>query len=51
VAASSLPVWKGVDPLAVLDIDEEKRNARARELEEAEEDDKERAVGALLDTA
>jgi hypothetical protein len=53
VAASSLPVWKGVDPLAVLDISEEERRKREREMLEAEEDEAsgELAVGRILDRA
>ena len=53
VAASSLPLWKGVDPLAVLDISEEERRRRAQEMSEANDDEAEGelAVGRILDRA
>jgi hypothetical protein len=51
LAFSSIPLWRGVDPLAVLALSDEERerieedNRKARD----EEDEKEKAVGRLLD--
>ena len=51
LAFSSLPLWRGVDPLAVLALSDEERkrieedNRKARE----QEDEKEKAVGRLFD--
>ncbi len=51
LAISSLPIWRGVDPLAVLVLSKEERERleedlrKARELEDAQEE----AVGRLLD--
>jgi hypothetical protein len=52
-AMSSLPIWRGVDPLAVLAISEEERKQREKDLRDAQaaEDDADRAVGRLLDDA
>ena len=52
LAASSLPLWTGVDPLAILYISDEERDRRARDVSAAqEEEDREYAVGQLLDRA
>ena len=50
-ALSSLPMWRRVDPFAVLSVSEEERKRREKDLREAEEsEDREgQAVGRLLD--
>jgi hypothetical protein len=50
-ALTSLPMWRRVDPLAVLSVSEEERKRREKDLREAEaaEDREEQAVGRLLD--
>jgi hypothetical protein len=50
-ALTSLPMWRRVDPLAVLSVSEEEREKRAQEMREAEEaEDREgEGVGQLLD--
>jgi hypothetical protein len=51
VALSALPVWRRVDPLAVLALSDEERKKREEELRAAQEkeDVGEEAVGRLLD--
>jgi hypothetical protein len=51
IALSSLPMWRRVDPLAVLAISEEERFRREQDLQNARklEDQMERGVGNLLD--
>jgi len=51
IAFSALPMWRRVDPLAVLTISEEERVRREQELRSAREleDQTERGVGDLLD--
>ena len=51
LAFSALPLWSRVDPLAVLAISEEERMRLEDDLRKAEEDEKERAVGQLLDAS
>jgi hypothetical protein len=50
-ALTSLPMWRRVDPLAVLSVSEEERQKREQEMREAEEaEDREgKGVGRLLD--
>ena len=50
-AASSLPMWQRVDPLAVLSVSDEERARRELDLRDAEEaeDRDDEAVGRLLD--
>jgi hypothetical protein len=51
VALSSLPIWRRVDPLAILALSDEERRKREEELRAAQEkeDSSEEAVGRLLD--
>ena len=51
VALTSLPVWRRVDPLAILALTDEERKRREEELRSAREteDSSEEAVGRLLD--
>ena len=51
VALTSLPVWRRVDPLAILALSDEERRRREEELRKAREteDSREEAVGRLLD--
>lgn len=51
LAFSSLPLWRGVDPLAILALSDEERERLEEDLRKAEEheDDNEKAVGDLLD--
>ena len=51
LAVSSLPLWRGVDPLAVLALSGEERQRLDEDLKKAreQEDAKEAAVGRLLD--
>jgi hypothetical protein len=51
IAFSALPMWRRVDPLAVLTISEEERVRREQDLRCAREleDQTERGVGDLLD--
>jgi hypothetical protein len=51
VAVSALPVWRRVDPLAILALSDEERRKREEELRSAREteDSSEEAVGRLLD--
>jgi hypothetical protein len=51
VALSSLPIWRRVDPLAILALSDEERRKRVEELRSAQEteDSGEEAVGRLLD--
>jgi hypothetical protein len=51
VALSALPVWRRVDPLAILALSDEERRKREEELRAARdtEDLSEEAVGRLLD--
>ena len=51
VALSALPVWRRVDPLAILALSDEERRKREEELRAAREteDQSEEAVGRLLD--
>jgi hypothetical protein len=50
-AVSSLPMWRRVDPLAVLSLSEEERRKREREQREArtKEDEEGAGIGELLD--
>ena len=51
VALTSLPIWRRVDPLAILALTDEERKRREEELRSAREteDSGEEAVGRLLD--
>ena len=51
LAFSSLPLWRGVDPLAVLALSDEERERLQEDLKKAkeQEDEDEKAVGELLD--
>jgi len=51
LAFSSLPLWRGVDPLAILALSDEERERLEEDLRKAEEheDDNEKAVGDILD--
>jgi hypothetical protein len=51
VALSALPVWRRVDPLAILALSDEERRKREEELRSARENEdvSEEAVGRLLD--
>jgi hypothetical protein len=51
IAFSALPMWRRVDPLAVLTISEEERVRREQDLRSARdrEDQTEKGVGDLLD--
>jgi cytochrome oxidase Cu insertion factor (SCO1/SenC/PrrC family) len=51
MALSALPVWRRVDPLAILALSDEERRKREEELRSAREteDQSEEAVGRLLD--
>ena len=51
VALTSLPIWRRVDPLAILALTDEERRKREEELRSAREteDLSEEAVGRLLD--
>jgi len=51
IALSSLPLWRRVDPLAVLALSEREREERERTLRAAKkaEDENAAAVGELLD--
>ena len=51
LAISSLPMWRGVDPLAILALSDEERKRLEEDLREAreQEDAKEKEVGRLLD--
>ncbi len=51
LAISALPMWRGVDPLAILALSDEERKRLEEDLREAreQEDAKEKEVGTLLD--
>ena len=51
MALSSLPVWRTVDPLAVLALSKKERDAREKEIRAAEEDEDEAShgLGGVLD--
>ncbi|MCZ6785037.1 MAG: hypothetical protein O7G30_17195 [Proteobacteria bacterium] len=51
VAFSALPLWRRVDPLAVLALSDEERRRLEEDLRKAreQEDEKEKGVGRLLD--
>ncbi len=50
-AMTSLPIWRGADPLDVLSVSEEERKRREKDLrdEKAAEDREDEGVGRLLD--
>jgi hypothetical protein len=51
LAFSSLPLWRGIDPLAILALSDEERDRLEEELKKSEEseDEEDEAVGDLLD--
>ena len=51
LAFSALPMWRKVDPLAILSLSDEEREQRMKDLKKAraEEDAKLQAIGRLLD--